>query len=185
MPKKNASQTEKGNERLKRKLFYSNLELVSNIVKKHKKENSNLTEFDLFCEGMLALLQAIKLFNWKNNYKFSTLAILLIRKAILKSIKERKTAFKGVVSKAPPWPDFSNETIYIDYFDERKNIWVLEKMREWTEKKKEDIHLQLKIDIKKNYSEISGLISEIMDIPKSEVKQELKKFYKNKKYPTF
>ena len=175
-----AKKIEKGNGGLKRKLFHNSLKLVINIVEKYKKKNPNLTEFDLFCEGILALLQAIRLFNWKNNYRFSTFAILLIRMAILKSIKEGKTAFKGVVSKAPPWPDFCNGTIYIDYFDERKNIWVLEEMKELSEKEKEDISFQIKIDIKKNYSEISELISKIMDVSELEAKHELKKILKNK-----
>lgn len=172
-----AKKIEEGNDEAKRKLFYDNLDSVISIIDKYK--NQNLTEFELICEGTLALIKAVNLFDWQKSYKFSTLAILLIREAILRSIKEGKTVFKGVV-KAPPWPSFHDKSIYIDYFDEGSKRWVLEEMREFTEKEKEELQFQIKIDVKKNTAEIIKLLSKLAHISQSEAKKEIEKFLKEK-----
>lgn len=91
--------------------------------------------------------------------------------------KERKIIFKGIV-KAPP-PSFHYKPT-IGYFDERTKTWVLEEMREVTEKEKEEMQLQIKIDIGKNLPEMIELLSKIEHISKPEAEKELKKIIQEK-----
>lgn len=82
-----AKRIEKGDEEAKKKLARANLKLVVEIAKYYAPKSKKLTLLDLIYEGNLGLFRATELYDWRSNYSFSTLATLIIRKAILRAIE--------------------------------------------------------------------------------------------------
>lgn len=82
-----AKRVEQGDQEAKERLASANLRLVISIAKKYR--NYGLPFLDLIQEGNLGLMKAIKKFDWRKGYKFSTYATWWIRQAILKALTNR------------------------------------------------------------------------------------------------
>lgn len=68
----------------------ANLRLVANISRKCRRfAGSSLTLADLIQEGSVGLIRAVKKFDYRKGYKFSTYASYWIRQAVMRAIAEQ------------------------------------------------------------------------------------------------
>ncbi len=85
-----AKRIEAGDEAAFNQMVESNLRLVANIARKCRRfAGSTLQLSDLIQEGSIGLMRAVRKFDYRKGYKFSTYACYWIRQAVMRSIAER------------------------------------------------------------------------------------------------
>lgn len=82
-----AKRVEQGDEASVEKLIRSNLRLVVSIAKKYL--GRGLSMLDLIQEGNMGLMKAVKKYDWRRGFKFSTYATWWIRQAITRAIADQ------------------------------------------------------------------------------------------------
>lgn len=105
-------QLAKGNDDARSEIIECNLKFVIQIA--HRYRSKGLPLEDLIQEGNLGLLEAVKKFNYKLGFRFSTYAAFWIRQAIQVAVRQRGSLIRLPMRKARQL-GFMNE-IYQEYW---------------------------------------------------------------------
>jgi RNA polymerase primary sigma factor len=90
-----AQRIEQGDEAARVEMINSNLRLVGSIARKCRRHAGNaLSLADLIQEGSFGLMKAVKKYDYRKGFKFSTYASYWIRQAVMRSIDEQSRSIR-------------------------------------------------------------------------------------------
>jgi len=87
-----AKEIEEGNKQAERELIEANLRLVVNVARSYVGRGMLL--LDLVQEGNMGLFKAVKKFDWRKDYKFSTYATWWIKQAISRAVADQSRTIR-------------------------------------------------------------------------------------------
>jgi RNA polymerase primary sigma factor len=90
-----AKRIEQGDEAARVEMINSNLRLVGSIARKCRRHAGNaLSLADLIQEGSFGLMKAVRKYDYRKGFKFSTYASYWIRQAVMRSIDEQSRSIR-------------------------------------------------------------------------------------------